>query len=267
MDAEAVEALNAMGEPAVRSLVIAAEREDSALKTKLLQHSDTFPIIGELFETKYWDRYIALIALGEMGTNASTAIPLLKRIESCDEPMLAKAATVALVLIERRSIETIAADCFNYESTNCSKASGLLRQLGPHAEVAIPKAIEELNSSNERVRLHSAILLQYIGINSPICVPVFTNMLNDTNHLIRTYGLNGLANCGRMGLSAAPLVETLLDDANSTCRSAALLYFLRVIPDNEFEPYRQAVVRATNDINETVRILAEKVLREKTSTK
>src|SRR5437879_11877967 len=66
---EAIQALRAMGEPAVRQLAKIVEREDSALSKKLLERADRIPVIAEVLPTQYWFRTMAAMALGELGTN------------------------------------------------------------------------------------------------------------------------------------------------------------------------------------------------------
>jgi HEAT repeat protein len=267
MDPDAVQALNAMGEAAVRLLIPTAENDDSPLKKKILAHADRFPLLEDVLPSKFWGRYIAVKALGEMGTNATPAIPTLKKLERGDDPMLASAARAALVLIQNQSIEAIATDYFDYQTpTNSSNAFGLLLELGPHAKSAVPRVLEELQSTNGRVRIGAALVLRHIGVESPECVPVFTNLLSDPDRLMRIAGIDGLANCGPMATSAAPAVVELLEDPESLCRSSALIYLLRVIPPQAFAPYRLMVQGATNDPDQMVRLLAGRVLQEKKVT-
>jgi hypothetical protein len=267
MDRKAVQALNAMGEEAVRSLTATVDNEDSPLKIKLLEYSDKFPMLANVLPTKFWDRFVAIKALGEMGTNAVSAVPSLQKLTAADDYMLAPSARAALVLIENQPVEPLAIEYFETKGTNSAMAFGTLLQLGPHAKLAIPIVFGKLQSTNERVRLGAASLLQSIGMESTECVPVFTNLLTDSDRVMRTIGIGGLANCGDMATSAAPAIVELLDDPESLCRSSALIYLSRAIPPEAFHPFRTKVQQATRDADQNVRELAEHVLREKDSSK
>src|SRR6266496_4278014 len=119
----AIEALRGMGEPAVYRLSETVEREDSFLTKQLLKHSDTVPMIGELIPSKYWQRYLAARALGAIGTNATAAIPALKKMSQDSERTLAMSATAALVLVQNEPIERyVSAYLENSNRTNASRA-------------------------------------------------------------------------------------------------------------------------------------------------
>ena len=263
-DREVTLALSAMGENAVRSLVKTAEDEDSPLKRKLIEYSEKLPILSDTFSSKSWWQFLAIRALGEMGTNAASAIPSLQRLAAAtNDYMLAPAAWAALVLIRNDSIEALADQVFDGDRTNSSPAFGVLLALGSHGKPAIPRVLHELQSSNERARSRAAVILGHIGIESPECIPAFTNMLADPNHFMHTIGINALANCGQMATSSAPAVIELLDDPESNCRHAVLTYLWRVIPAESFEPFHSKVQKAVRDSDPNVRDSAEQVLRAK----
>jgi HEAT repeat protein len=262
-DREAVNALNAMGENAVQSLIEMASKGDSPLKKKLLQHSDKLPILEELMTSKLWSQLMAIRALAAMGTNATAAIPTLKTLAEGADEFLSPVAQAALASVENKSPEALALTYFEADRTNSSRAFGILLHLGPLAKQAIPVVLAKLQSTNELVRLGAASLLESIGAESPECIPVFTNLLADADHSMHRAALGGLANCGDIALPAAPAVSRLLEDIDSSCRSSALVYLWQVIPPGSFEPYRLAVRRLTNDTDQTVREWALKVLEEK----
>ena len=137
-NAEAIQALRAIGDPAVRQLAEIVEREDSALSKKLLEHADRIPVIAEVIPNKYWYRTMAAMALGELGTNASYAIPALRKMSSDSDPNLARVAAAALVLVQNESIEEFISASLDYDSTNSVKAYGMILSLGSHAKEGIP---------------------------------------------------------------------------------------------------------------------------------
>jgi len=266
-NAEAIQALRAMGDPAVRQLAEIVEREDSALSKRLLKHADRIPVIAEVVPSKYWCRTMAAMALGEIGTNASYAVPALRRMANDSDPNLARVAAAALVLVQNEPIEKFISASLNYDGTNASKAYGVILSLGPHAKEGIPPYLKELESTNNRIRVRALTVLDYICAESPECVPVFTNLLTDPDGLIRALAIHGLSDSGEMAKPSAPIVaELALNDPNATCRSSALMFLLRlqrVVLASEFEPFVGAVRRATNDADEVVRGLAWRILNEK----
>jgi len=267
-DAEAMQALRAMGEPAIRQLAEIVEREDSALSKKLLKHADRIPAIAEVVPSKYWYRYMAAMALGELGTNASSAVPALRKMSNDSDRNLARVAAAALVLVQNEPIEKIISASLEYDSTNVSKAYGLILSLGPHAKEGIPAYLKELESTNSQIRLRALTILEHICTESPECVPVFTKLLTDPNGLIRTLAIHGLSNCGEMAKSSASAVaELVLKDPTASCRSGALIFLKRVVPASEFEPFASLVRRATNDVEQVVRDLAWRILNEKQSNR
>src|SRR5437879_10415514 len=200
---EAIQALRAMGEPAVRQLAKIVEREDSVLSKKLLEHADRIPVIAEVIPNKYWDRTMAAMALGELGTNASSAVPALRKMSRDSDPNLARVATAALVLGQNEPIEKFISAALDYGTTNAGDAYGVILYLGPHAKHGIPAYLKELESTNNRIRLRALTVLTYICSESPECVPVFTNLLTDADRLTRVHAIYGLMNYGEMAKTSA----------------------------------------------------------------
>ena len=261
---KAIEALRGMGEPAVHRLSKAVEREDSFLTKQLLKHSDKVPMIGEMIPSKYWHRYLAARALGAIGTNATAAIPALKKMSQDSERTLAMSATAALVLVQSEPIERyVSAYLDNSNRTNASRAFLVLCELGPYAEEAIPALLHELESTNSRVRFKAIHVLGSVGAESEMCVQVMTNLLYDADQSIRYSAANALANCGPLAKKTTPHVARLLNDSEDLCRSSALMFLWRIVETNEFKPYAVAVKRLTNDTNSIVRSWAETVLEQK----
>jgi len=266
-NAEAIQALRAMGDPAVRQLAEIVEREDSALSKKLLEHADRFPAIAEVIPNKYWYRTMAAMALGEIGTNASSAIPALRKMSNDSDSNLARVAAAALVLVQNESIGKFISASMDYDNTNISKAYGVILSLGPHAKEGIPAYLKELESTNNRIRIRALTVLDRICTETPECVPGCTKLLTDPDGLIRTLAIHALVTCGEMAISSAPTVAGIVsNDPIASCRSSALIFFKRlqrIVSASEFEPFAGVVRHATNDVDEVVRALAWQILNEK----
>lgn len=259
-DPEALHALQAMGQPAVLYLAKIAETDDSAITAKSLQYASRFPAIEQFVPTKYWWRYLAAKALGELATNASAAVPALEKMARHSDPNLSRVAAASLVLVRDQPIEELIAAY----STN-SRAYGILMELGPHAKLAMPTLINELESTNSRVRIRAVIALKAVGKESPECVSVFTHLLSDTNDLVRSQAIDGLTACGDMAKSATPAVVRLLDDPSDSCQMNALMFLYQTASPMEFAPYQSKVQSLTASTNELTRMWAETVLAEKSS--
>lgn len=261
---EAIHALRAMGQPAVRRLTDLVEKKDSFLREQIAKHGDKLPMLNENLPSKYWDRYLATHALGAIGTNATSSLPALEKMSADPNKTLARAARSAITLVKGEPMEKLLADYLNYsDKTNSSRAFGILMELGPHAEGVIPALLAELQSTNSRIRTRALQTLVSVGAESKSCVSVMTNLLEDGDSTIRYSAVDALANSGPLAKGATPLVVRLLDDQDDLCRSSALMFLYSVVASNEFAPYQTRVQQMTNDPNETVRGMAEVVLREK----
>jgi HEAT repeat protein len=261
---EAVTALRAMGQPAVQRLTEMVERDDSFVRKKIIQHGDRLPMLNENLPSKYWVRWVAVRALRDLGTNATSAIPALEKMALDSDKDLAQAARATLVVVKSERLDKLLADYLNYsDHINSTKAFGLLRELGRHAGDAVPALLVELQSTNRRIRLRAVMTLEVAGMESDASISAMTNLLADPDPLIRSQALDALANSGLRAKHATPMVLRLLDDQDDLCRSSALMFLHSGITSNEFAPYRAVVSPMTNDPSETVRIWAEKMLREK----
>jgi HEAT repeat protein len=211
--------------------------------------------------SKFWYRYYAAYALGAIGTNAASAIPALKKMAGDSEKSLAWIAGAALVLVQGEPLERYISDCLDYTNNiRVGYAFGVLCNLGPYAEAAIPSLLAEIESTNNRVRSRVIHVLGTVGAESETCVQVMIHLLGDEDSLVRSMAADALANYGPMAKRATPFVAKLLDDNEDLCRTSALMFFYRIVESDELEPYRTAVQRMTNDSSQTVRDFAGLVL-------
>jgi HEAT repeat protein len=260
---EAVRAFQAMGEPAVQRLMTLVEQEDSLLAKQILKHACKYPALGKVADSSFWTQYLAARALGEIGTNAASAIPVLTRKTQSAEKQVAAAAQAALIRIRNEPIEPHLSAFFDVTNKTYPHPFLVLCELGTHAESAIPKLLEGLDSPNKRVRGLSLHLLGYVGINSTECFAALTNLLQDSDSMVRGSAIDALANFGPPAKPAAPLVVKLLDDPDDLCQSSALYFLDAVLTPQEFAPYRARVEVVTNAVNEVTADLARILLRDK----
>lgn len=265
IDSNAVIALRTMGEPAVRHLTEMVENENSILTKLLLKRSHNSPFLAQFVHNKSWNRQLAAQALGEIGTNAAAAIHALEKMSRDSSKAVASAAIGALILIRNEPVENYVAAYLDYPNNRSNGAYGIraLMSLGPHAKVAVPVLLQQLNSTNSALRRSAITLLGYIGVECSQCVNALTNFLKDPDPMVRHSAVSSLALLGTLAKPAAAAVAELLDDPDALCQGEALFYFEMVLTPEEFAPYRAHVERLTNAPNETTAALAANLLREK----
>jgi HEAT repeat protein len=260
VDAEARDAIRAMGQPAVRVLTKIVDHEPSAWRLRLASVTAEIPLINRLFSVATFDSLFATKALAEIGPTATLAIPALERAAKDKDRMLSLSARAALIRIRGESIESQIATFRQFGTTNSAQMSFLLTELGPHAMPALPALLEGLESTNDRVRHYATMALASIGCESPECVPPLQRLLSDPSHLVRCAALDGLAHIGPPAITALQNVRQSLRDSNNLVRSSALWCLDNVLSDEEFSTVRDEVIRAKLDTDPTVSGMAQHVL-------
>src|SRR5262249_4262279 len=102
-----------------------------------------------------------------------------------------------------------------------------------------------------------------IGCESGENVVPLRQLLADPSEVVRWHTLLGLAEFGPPARSALPQVRQLLQDSNSTVRFSALVFFEKVLSDEEFSAVRDEVARAAQDGDLTVRQVAQSLLSKR----
>jgi HEAT repeat protein len=260
VDAEARDALRAMGKPAVRFLTREVDHAPSAWRLRLASMTADIPLINRLFSVATFDRIFATRALAEIGPTARSAIPTLERATKEADDSLSLAARAALIRIRGESIDSHVAMYRQFYTTNSVQSTFLLMELGPYAKPALPALLEGMQSTNDRVRYLAAFALCRIGCESPEYVPPLQRLLSDPSEIVRMQALNSLANFGPSAKTALPQARQFLQDTNSVLRVSALMYFHKVLSDEEFSTVRDEVARAKLDTNSTVCRMAQYLL-------
>ncbi|WP_409344903.1 HEAT repeat domain-containing protein [Paenibacillus sp. MBLB4367] len=109
---------------------------------------------------------LAVFALGELQSKASSALPALIRLLDGPSEAIRRVAVEALGTIGDPGIDSVVAlgKCLKDEDAQVRFMTGLsLCKLGSRAEAAIPQLIEALEDDNRYVRAHAAEALYYIG--------------------------------------------------------------------------------------------------------
>jgi HEAT repeat protein len=263
VDAEARDALRAMGQPAVRYLIRHLEREPPIWRLRLALMTAEIPVLNRLFNIHYVPRFLAAKTLAEIGPTAKSAIPALERAAKEADAALSIAARAALIRIREESIDLHIAIKGQIDTLESVRPALLLMELGPYAKRALPALLEGMRSTNDRVRLHSIMALPKIGFESPEYVPPLQRLLSDPGYLVRYQALDGLAEFGPLAIAALPQARESLKDTNNLVRAAALTFFEKVLSDEEFAAVRDEVVRATQDADSLVSQVAQSVLSKR----
>lgn len=265
-DAKAREALLAMGEPAVRVLTRETWRPPSKWRRRIASLTSAIPLLNRLFRVSTFDRLLAVKALAEFGAAANSALPALEEVRGEDDPMLSLAATAALIRIRAEKIDSHIATYRMFETTNSAQTVFLLIELGAYAKAAVPALLEGIRSTNERVRFLAVMALPAIDQGSPEHIPLLLRSLRDPSGLVRQQGLNSLADFGPPSVIALPQVRKALQDTNALVRAAALMFFERVLSDEDFTSVRDEVAKAEQDADTTVSSVARFVLSQRPRT-
>ncbi len=261
VDAEARDALRAMGgQPAVRYLARIVDHAPSAWRLRLASMTGDIPFINRLFGVATFDRLFAAKVLAEIGPMAKSAIPVLERATKDADRSLSVAARAALIRIRGESIDSHVAIYRQLDTASAAQTVFLLMELGPYARPALPAILEGMQSTNHRVRYLASKALPMIGYESPEYVPPLQRLLSDPNELVRWQAMDSLAHFGPLAKAAIPQARQFLNDTNSLVRASALLFFDKVLSDEEFSAVRDEVVRATQDADSTVSQMAQLVL-------
>jgi HEAT repeat protein len=261
MDAEARDALRAMGEPAVRSLIRIVDYEPSIWRYRLASMTADIPFINRHFGVAHADRPSAARSLAEIGPTAKSAIPALERATKAADVSLSVAARAALIRIRGESLDSHIATYRQFDTTNSAQTVFLLMDLGPYAKPALPTILEGMQSTNHHVRYLAARALPMIGGESPEYVPPLQRMLSDPDEMVRWQALSSLRHFGPLAKAAVPQArQLLLHDTNTLVRGNALILFEKVLSDEEFSTVRDDVVRATQDADSKVSRVAQFVL-------
>lgn len=260
VDAEARDSLRAMGEPAVRFLTRRVDHAPSEWRLRLASITADIPFINRLFGVATFDRLFAAKALAEIGPTAKSAVPALERATKETDRMLVISARAALIRIREESIDSHVAIYRQFGTKNSAQTTFLLMELGPYGKPALPALLEGIQSTNHRVRYLAARALPWIGYESPAYVPPLQRLLSDPSDMVRWQALDSLAHFGPLAKAALPQARQFLQDTNNLVRATALIWFDKVLSDEEFSTVRDEVVRATQDADSTVSGMAQNVL-------
>ncbi len=211
----AVQALSKMGSPAVPILI------------KALDHKN--PLL----------RAAAARALGTMGPDAVTAIPVLIRLLKDEEPAyvrfayldyhavsrfpVGESAAVALGDLGPLAFIAVPALVESLDSRSVWIAVASSRALGKMGAAAVPEARKALGNSREEVRGLAAFALGWIGPAAKAAVPDLKECLGDPSEFVRICAAEALGRMGPEAREALPAIEALAQEKSKALRMHARL--------------------------------------------
>jgi HEAT repeat protein len=214
----------------------------------------------------------AIEALGAIGSEAASAVPVLKKLLVGKDVHLATAAGLALseilpagseqlaevvpVLVKslantspeirnqaifglgacgRQALPTLTKLVAGHDKNHdlAWQAAAALALLGPDAEPAIPDLVSALKSKQQSVVAQSAAALGAIGPAAKGAVPQLQALLAHKDIVIREYAANALGNMGAAAAGAVPDLTKMLKDENEDIRRIAAGALGRIGPDAE----------------------------------
>jgi HEAT repeat protein len=100
-------------------------------------------------------------------------------------------------------------------------AAGVLGELGPAAEAAIPELVKALSDPNGYVRAAAAEALGKLGPAAEAAIPELVKVLSDPEAMVRLALTRALGKLGHSAEAAIPELVKALSDSNGNVRAAA----------------------------------------------
>jgi HEAT repeat protein len=140
-------------------------------------------------------RWRAAWVLGDMGTEATTAVGALTEALQDEDVQVRMYAVLALGEIgipAKSAVPALMAALQDKEQYVRIYAASALRRIGTEAKVAVPSLINALKDSNPRVRKNAALALGAMGTEANSAVKVLIPLLNDSEYYVRYAVVKGL---------------------------------------------------------------------------
>ena len=183
------------------------------------------PQLAEALTDSAWIvRQAAAEALGQLGQVAARAVPQLANALADSDKVVRQAAAEALVGLGQAAAPAVLqladaiADSDKVVRRAAAKALG---QLGQAAAQAVPQLAEALTDSDEDVRQAAAEALGRLGQAAAPAVPQLAEALTDSDEDVRQTAAKALGQLGQVAARAAPQLANALADSDKVVRQAA----------------------------------------------
>ena len=192
-------------------------------------------LVSELQAATAHDRARAAVRLGELGSNANTAIDALIASALHESDHVVRIRVIrALERISGRANVTITALIELLDDPHPEirwAAAGAMESFGLKAVVATPALVGLLDDPDAAVRASAASTLGKMG---PVAVAALMQVLDDSDRAKRLSALKGLAAHGARAGVAVPRVAPITRDPDPEMRALALLCLRRIAGDRNW---------------------------------
>lgn len=226
------EALRHFGSRATGKLVDIVEGENPPWKVSALNLFPwAYPLLGFISSQ---DRAYAAAALGELGSEASSAIPVLERYALSVDAHYAPSVTAALMKIRGEPLKPLIDSLADFGTKDWGAKAHTAAEFGTNAAMAAPFLCRALLATNYNHRQTAAYAIGFIHSEPSICVPALIEAAKSGG----TDSLNALWALGEFeaeARAAIPLLRGKAGDANPMVRQSALGSLKRILPHSELK--------------------------------
>lgn len=207
-----IEALGETQDEEVRIIIIAALGQIGS------QAAPAIPILNESLKDNSEDVQLVVVhALGQVGKEA---VPALIAALEDEDIEVSQEAVYVLGNIGKEAVPALIAALEDKDSGICFRAADALREIGVKA---IPDLIEALYSTDSNVRSGAAYTLGKFTFEAKEAVPALIDALRDEDNEVRERAANALGQIGPAAKEAVPaLIDALKDEEGKTNLYAAV---------------------------------------------
>lgn len=223
-DAQAREAIQAMGEECVPYLLHLLTNKPGFLKHRIVSHAHSLLVNKLGWSGAYFDRallhgWYAEYGFRCLGKNGSNAIPDL--VQALRDPDLNGLAAQSLAHIGSPAVPAMIEVLKTGGGWERVGVAGALSQLGVQARPALPALLDCQTNSDAGVRAAATASVALLQLEPDFVVPALTERLKDSDHNARTWAIIGLRRFGPIASNSAPAVARLLHDPHPVVRLEA----------------------------------------------
>jgi HEAT repeat protein len=254
------EAMQHFGPRAMPSLIEVLERQDPAWKLNLIKRFP--PLYRCLRATWPQDRAYAAVALGELGRQATDAIPALERLALTIGPAYEPAVEAALMKIKGEPLTAVIDGLAKFDAPKWSKMALIVAEFGTNARPALPVLCKALNAPSSYEHWAAAYAIGHICSDAALCVPALVENVKTGR---RDDYLNSIWALGEFeadARAAIPMLWQKVKDPDAIVQQGALGSLKRILPPEQQASLLPALKASASDPDSNLSGAAKHMLRE-----